>query len=168
MSRQMTRRPTSTTKPTSTTRTSRSRSSPISPRQANRRGRRRGRTWRAGSSGHPRSRPKTPIAGAARGGGPATDGSSARAGEPDLEGVLHLLARLLEVALHLLGLALGLQLLVVRRVADLLLAFTFESFGLVLQLVGETHDRFLSIAVVGPCLDGLPWAAGKNLTRWRV
>src|SRR4051794_5870016 len=52
-----------------------------------------------------------------------------------LEGVLDLVAGLLEVGLALVGLALGLHLAVVTRVAELLLALTERSLGLVLELV---------------------------------
>src|SRR4051795_5357259 len=52
-----------------------------------------------------------------------------------LEGVLDLVARLLEVGLALVGLAFGLHLAVVTRVAQLLLALAERSLGLVLELV---------------------------------
>src|SRR4051794_40889864 len=79
-----------------------------------------------------------------------------------LEGVLDLLARLLQVALGLVGLALGLPLLVVRGVAELLLAFALGGLSLVAELVHRAH------AGVPPRLTAyqitMPARPGKNLT----
>src|SRR4051794_14870780 len=60
-----------------------------------------------------------------------------------LEGVLDLLAGLLEVGAGLVGLALGLELLVVRRAADALLDLAAEFLGLVVDLVVESHRNLL-------------------------
>src|SRR5215211_2694111 len=65
-----------------------------------------------------------------------------------LEGVLDLLASLLEVALGLVGLALGLQLLVVGHAAGGLLGLSFEFFGLVLGLVVKPHRCLLGCRVI--------------------
>src|SRR5690348_4229467 len=56
-----------------------------------------------------------------------------------LEGVLDLLAGLLEVGLRLVALALSLQLVVAGDVADALLGLAAEVFHLVVDLVVETH-----------------------------
>src|SRR5215218_6201707 len=65
-----------------------------------------------------------------------------------LEGVLDLLASLLEVALGLVGLALGLQLLVVGHAAGGLLGLSFEFFGLVLGLVVKPHRCLLGCRLI--------------------
>src|ERR1700722_19691677 len=61
------------------------------------------------------------------------------------EGVLDLLARLLEVALGLVDLALGLELLVAGGLAGLLLGLALEFLGLVICLIGQSHGRLPSI-----------------------
>src|SRR6478609_6063416 len=65
-----------------------------------------------------------------------------------LEGVLDVVARLLEVGLGLVGLALGLEALVVLRLARALLDLALRLFGGVLDLVTESHGissrRYLS------------------------
>src|SRR5262249_49760098 len=63
----------------------------------------------------------------------------APARELGLEGVLDLLACVLEVALGLIGLALGLQVLVAGGLACLLLDLALHFLGLVLRLVLGTH-----------------------------
>src|SRR5829696_3348650 len=60
-----------------------------------------------------------------------------------LEGVLDLLASLLEAALGFFGFAFDLEVLIVSGVADGLLGLTGELFGLVLNLVVCTHVLFL-------------------------
>src|SRR5215212_12091826 len=60
-----------------------------------------------------------------------------------LEGVLDLLASLLEAALGFFGFAFDLEVLIVSGVADGLLGLTGELFGLVLNLVISTHVLFL-------------------------
>src|SRR5215212_5193241 len=60
-----------------------------------------------------------------------------------LEGVLDLLASLLEAALGFFGFAFDLEVLIVSGVADRLLGLTGEFFGLVLNLVVCTHVLFL-------------------------
>src|SRR3954454_9108478 len=69
--------------------------------------------------------------------------SAAVRSEESLEGVLDLLAGLLQVAGGLVFLALGLQVAVVGRVADGLLALAGELLCLVLHLVDAAHRKDL-------------------------
>src|SRR5215204_1134684 len=68
-----------------------------------------------------------------------------------LEGVLDLLAGLLQVALGLVGPTLGLQFLVIGGLAESFLALPLEFLGLVLGLVINSHGHLLSRRMVLSC-----------------
>src|SRR6478735_6319203 len=71
----------------------------------------------------------------------ATAGTCGQVRPSALEGVLDLLAGLLDVGARLVALALGLELLVVGRLAGGFLRLALELVGLVVELVVQTHRR---------------------------
>src|SRR5829696_30142 len=87
-----------------------------------------------------------------------------------LEGVLDLLASLLEAALGLFGFAFDFKVSIVSGVADRLLGLTGELFGLVLNLVVCTHVLFLprgmmSGRAVRPAGAAVKWTAAIRQVR---
>src|SRR3954453_14229391 len=89
-------------------------------------------------------RPRDPSFGLASGSGSTRMSvmpPSSRIRRSGLESVLHVLRGLLEFRAALVGLALGLQPLVVGGLAAAFLDLAADLFGLVVNLVVERHDR---------------------------